>query len=76
MLRLEVLKVKADLERKLETWSLNCTKCGLDVHWVSGLGAMPVTGLTGGPRRTASPLFEANGPIRLAPADHTDRSRA
>jgi len=38
MLRLELLKVKADLERELETWSLNCTKCGLDVHWVSGLG--------------------------------------
>jgi hypothetical protein len=34
MLRLELLKVKADLERELETWSLNCTKCGLDVHWV------------------------------------------
>jgi hypothetical protein len=27
MLRLELLKVKADLERELETWSLNCTKC-------------------------------------------------
>jgi hypothetical protein len=32
MLQLELLKVKADLERELETWSLNCTKCGLDVH--------------------------------------------
>jgi hypothetical protein len=29
MLRLELPKVKADLERELETWSLNCTKCGL-----------------------------------------------
>ncbi len=37
MLRLELLKVKANLERELETWSLNCTKCGLDVHWVAGL---------------------------------------
>jgi hypothetical protein len=37
MLRLELLKVKTDLEREFETWSLNCTKCGLDVHWVSGL---------------------------------------
>jgi len=35
MLRLELLKVKADLERELETWVPNCTKCGLDVHWVS-----------------------------------------
>jgi hypothetical protein len=33
--------VKADLERELETWSLNCTQCGLDVHWVSGLGVSP-----------------------------------
>jgi hypothetical protein len=41
MLRLELLNVKADLERELEAWSLNCTKCGLDVHWVSGLGVSP-----------------------------------
>ena len=41
MLRLELLKVKADLERELETWSLNCTKYGLDVHWISGLGVSP-----------------------------------
>jgi hypothetical protein len=33
--------LKADLERELETWSLNCTKCGLDVHWVGGLGITP-----------------------------------
>jgi hypothetical protein len=38
MLRLELLKVKADLERELEDFSLNCSKCGLDVHWVSGQG--------------------------------------
>jgi hypothetical protein len=41
MLRLELLKVKADLERELETWVPNCTRCGLDVHWVSGLGVTP-----------------------------------
>jgi hypothetical protein len=33
--------VKADLQRKLETWSLNCTKCALDPHWVGGLGVTP-----------------------------------
>jgi hypothetical protein len=38
MLRLELLNVKADLERELEDFSLNCSRCGLDVHWVSGLG--------------------------------------
>jgi hypothetical protein len=41
MLRLELLKVKADLERELEDFSLNCLKCGLDVHWVAGLGIAP-----------------------------------
>ena len=41
MLRLELLKVKADLERELEDFSLNCSKCRLDVHWVSGLGITP-----------------------------------
>ena len=41
MLRLELLKVKADLERGLEDFSLNCPRCGLDVHCVSGLGVSP-----------------------------------
>jgi len=41
MLRLELLKVKADLERELEDFVPNCTKCGLDVHWVGGLGVSP-----------------------------------
>jgi hypothetical protein len=41
MLRLEPLKVKADLERELEDFVLDCSKCGLDVHWVSGLGVTP-----------------------------------
>jgi hypothetical protein len=38
---LELLKTKADIERELETWVPNCTRCGLDVHWVSGLGVTP-----------------------------------
>ena len=41
MLRLELLKVKADLERELKVFSLNGRKYGLDVHWVSGLGITP-----------------------------------
>jgi hypothetical protein len=41
MLRLELLKVKTDLERELEDFVFNCSKCGLDVHWVSGLGVSP-----------------------------------
>jgi hypothetical protein len=41
MLRIELLKVKADLERELEDFSLNCSNGGLDVHWISGLGVTP-----------------------------------
>jgi hypothetical protein len=41
MLRLELLNVKADLERELGTWVPNCKKCGLDVHWIAGLGVSP-----------------------------------
>ena len=41
VLRLELLNVKADLERELGLFVLHCTACGLDVHWVSGLGVTP-----------------------------------
>ncbi len=37
MLRLELLQVKADLERELSKLSLTCRDCGMDVHWVSGI---------------------------------------
>jgi hypothetical protein len=33
MLRLELLNVKANLERELSRLVLHCTACGLDVHW-------------------------------------------
>ena len=54
MLRLELLKVKADLERGLEDFSLNCTKCGLDVHWSRVSASLQGTGAIGSPHRTAS----------------------
>lgn len=38
MLRLELLRVKAELERTLGDLVLNCSSCGRDVHWVPGLG--------------------------------------
>ena len=41
MLRLELLKVKADLERELATFVLNCKRCNLEVHWVAGLSVTP-----------------------------------
>jgi hypothetical protein len=40
MLRLELLNVRPT-STQAEDFSLNCSKCGLDVHWVSGLGVMP-----------------------------------
>ena len=57
MLRLELLKVKADLERELEDFSLNCTKCGLDVHWVSGLGVTPGHWTHGEPAPHGQPVI-------------------
>jgi hypothetical protein len=41
MLRLELLGVKGNLERSLGEVVLNCSACGLDVHWVAGLGRRP-----------------------------------
>jgi hypothetical protein len=41
MLRLELLKTKAELERGLGEFSLTCADCGRNVHWVSGLGNAP-----------------------------------
>jgi hypothetical protein len=41
MLRLELLKVKADLERDLGQLVLDCSDCGRIVHWVSGLSTKP-----------------------------------
>jgi hypothetical protein len=35
--RLELLKVKADLERELGKLVLNCQRCGQEVHWVQGI---------------------------------------
>ena len=41
LLRLELLNVKADLERELGRLVLPCTACGQRVHWVAGLGVSP-----------------------------------
>ena len=35
-IRLELLHVKGDLERELAKLVLNCTACGMEVHWVQG----------------------------------------
>ena len=36
MLRLELLKTKADLERGLSEFVLNCTACGMELYWGQG----------------------------------------
>jgi hypothetical protein len=41
MLRLELLNVKADLERDLGQLVLDCSDCDQTVHWVAGLGVSP-----------------------------------
>jgi hypothetical protein len=38
LVRLELLNVKADLERELALLVLDCSRCGQTVHWVPGLG--------------------------------------
>jgi hypothetical protein len=41
MLRLELLNVKANLERELGQLVFDCSSCGLRVHWIPGLGVEP-----------------------------------
>ncbi len=41
MLRLELIQVRADLERELGQLVLDCSDCGRTVHWVAGLGPSP-----------------------------------
>lgn len=38
MVRLELLTVKSGLERELERLLLDCSECGREVFWMSGLG--------------------------------------
>jgi hypothetical protein len=66
--------VKADLERELEDFSLNCTKCRLDVHWVAGLGVTPGLGASGARAGTASRRSHAAKQAFLGGADlHAQR---
>jgi hypothetical protein len=41
LIRLELLKVKGDLERELSRWVLDCRRCNRRVHWVAGIGIQP-----------------------------------
>jgi hypothetical protein len=41
LIRLELLKVKGDLERELGRWVLDCRRCNRRVRWVAGIGILP-----------------------------------
>jgi hypothetical protein len=58
MLRLELLRVKADLERELAKLVLECSDCGRTVRWVAGLVSRLDTGRTASPRRITHPRSE------------------
>jgi hypothetical protein len=60
-LRMELLKVKADLERELGRLVLNCTACGLEVHWVQGI-SMSDPGHWGAPLPSAARRAGGVGP--------------
>ena len=55
LIRLELLNVKGDLEPEPAKLVLNCTACGMEVHWVQGV-TCPIqgTGATASQRRTVS----------------------
>ena len=67
MLRLELLNVKADLERELGRLVLDCTDCGQTVHWVAGLGVTVGhwSHREPGPQPQACPLLIATRGVRL-----------
>lgn len=67
MLRLELLRVKADLERSLGELVLDCADCGQTTHCVAGLGVSPDTGRIESRRRTANPWCSRRPWTRVGP---------
>lgn len=70
MLPLELLNVKAELERELGQLVLDCSSCGRTVHWVSGLGMTPSHRRIAGRRRCCSvtpALTDAEAPPQVLP---------
>jgi hypothetical protein len=63
MLRLELLNVKADLERNLGQLVLDCSDCGRTVHWVAGLGTTPGHWAHREPVHTASQRSSRGPPV-------------
>jgi hypothetical protein len=60
-LRLELLQVKADLERELERVVRDSTRCGRTVHWVSGLGVRAGHWAHAEPAPPGEPSFAPSG---------------
>jgi hypothetical protein len=38
-MRVELLKIKGEIERELARWVEDCRRCNRRVHWVFGVGA-------------------------------------
>jgi hypothetical protein len=55
-LRIELLQIKADLERELGGWLLDCMECKRRVHWgvLDGSGARPLGALRARTEASAS----------------------
>lgn len=67
MIRLELLTVKADLERELGRLVLDCSSCGHTVHWVAGLGVSSGHWVTGSLRRITSPPCDVEKMMTIEP---------
>jgi hypothetical protein len=80
MLDLELLQVKAELERNLGQLVLDCSDCGRTVHWIGGLGITPGHWAHRSQRHTASPPCSNHGrgslvtpPQRMLPGPEARR---
>jgi hypothetical protein len=60
-MRMELLQTKAELERELLKWLLDCRRCNRRVHWVEGVGPEP------GHWAHAEPAPPEHGPVFPVP---------
>src|SRR2546429_507488 len=58
-LRMELLQTKGELERELSRFVRHCKRCGLRVHWVSGVGPEPGHWAHGEPAPQHEPVIRS-----------------
>jgi hypothetical protein len=61
LIRLELLKVKGDLERELGKWVLDSRRCNRRVHWVAGIGVTPGRWAHAEPAPDHTPILRGHG---------------